>query len=584
MIPSGFGTACRPCPTGRKFTSGIQPQLTLVKDNCSTNSGASASNGGGVDLNLSGCGEAYGWFTVRVYKELTSEHMKKDYLEFGLNTNFSNQSKGDVLFVEYVRNNNEAAVCVDKGVACPGDVLHLTQEIYPVGTDIAWKYRYPDVSQDWLDVDDPSAGFLFNPDGEFKKQHLQFKAVVTLVDGTLSETDVLDVVTSAECKPQVSVSPSVACAGDDVNLKTKYYPANSEITWEYRYPGSSDWATIPSGSFISSSGGETSTPFTYNPPQGVSSAEFRAKAKLQDGTEIPVSNVVVVKTTTSCPIYVCEIEEIVLNSDGQGLHNSGYEYYDLNWNRLSIGYGGGLESSFWDGTKDAVVRDVVYERIINNGGVIIKARSEADWNKQFTFTFIKNDNCESLEVLGDEPITICEGETPTVTYQLKGAAGTYNYVAKLYDKNNVEVNAISGTWTTTADPADVSLNLPGNISFGEYSLKLSVNDQEFDAVTRTVKVKELPKVVVSSDPICAGLSDAPEVTMTPSEGMTFEWVNVPTWSSLTAGTHTVSYKITSDNGCFVEGTTDVTVEAPIVFELAKAGPICKGESVDLKVL
>ena len=550
---------------------GIQPQLTLVKDNCSTNSGASASNGGGVDLNLSGCGEAYGWFTVRVYKELTSEHMKKDYLEFGLNTNFSNQSKGDVLFVEYVRNNNEAAVCVDKGVACPGDVLHLTQEIYPVGTDIAWKYRYPDVSQDWLDVDDPSAGFLFNPDGEFKKQHLQFKAVVTLVDGTLSETDVLDVVTSAECKPQVSVSPSVACAGDDVNLKTKYYPANSEITWEYRYPGSSDWATIPSGSFISSSGDETSTPFTYNPPQGVSSAEFRAKAKLQDGTVIE-SNVVVVSDDPYC---ICDIEELVITESG--LYN--WAYYDLNGNRLSVNCD--LNSpSCWNGRENVVVKEVLYDHIMNNGGVVIKAEK---YPNKYEFVFKKGKNCGSLEILGDEPITICEGETPTVTYQLKGAAGTYNYVAKLYDKNNVEVNTISGSWTTTADPADVSLILPGNISFGEYSLKLSVNDQEFDAVTRTVTVKELPKVVVSSDPICAGTSDAPEVTITPSEGMTFEWVDAPTWSSLSAGTHTVSYKVTSDNGCFVEGTTDVTVEAPIVFELAKAGPICKGESVELKV-
>ena len=555
----------------------------ITKDDCPGDvEQLSAGSGGGLDLGTSFCGDKYGWYTMRALITLP-EYLTNDYLDIWLEMNFYNQPAGDVIFLDNVLVSYNGTICVEKSMACPGDVLSLTDEVYPYGTAIAWQYRYPDNSDQWFDIADPSAGFTFNPDGGFDKQNLQFRAEVTLLDGSKSMTDILEVTTDPKCKPQVSVSPSVACAGDDVNLKTKYYPANSEITWEYRYPGSSDWATIPSGSFISSSGDETSTPFTYNPPQGASSAEFRAKAKLQDGTEIPVSNVVVVKTTTSCPIYVCEIEDIVLNSDGQGLQNSGYEYYDLNGNRLSIGYGGGLESSFWDGSKNAVVRDVVYDKIMNNGGVVIKARSGSDWNKQLTFTFIKNDNCESLEILGDEPITICEGETPTVTYQLKGAAGTYNYVAKLYDKNNVEVNTISGTWTTTANPADVSLILSGNIPFGEYSLKLSVNDQEFDAVTRTVTVKELPKVVVSSDPICAGTSDAPIVTMTPSDGMTFEWVNAPDWSSLTAGTHTVSYKITSDNGCFVEGTTDVTVEEPIVFELAKAGPICKGESVELKV-
>ncbi|MBO5829461.1 MAG: hypothetical protein J6R59_13565, partial [Paludibacteraceae bacterium] len=640
----------------------------ITKDDCPGDvEQLSSGSGGGLDLGTSFCGDKYGWYTMRALITLP-EYLDNNFLDIWLEMNFYNQPAGDVIFLDNVLVSYNGTICVEKSMACPGDVLSLTDEVYPYGTAISWQYRYPDNSDQWFDVADPSAGFTFNPDGDFDKQNLQFRAEVTLLDGSKSMTDILEVTTDPKCKPQVSVSPSVACAGDDVNLKTKYYPANSEITWEYRYPGSSDWATIPSGSFISSSGDETSTPFTYNPPQGVSSAEFRAKAKLQDGTEIPVSNVVVVKTTTTCPIYVCEIEDIVLNGDGQGLQNSGYEYYDLNGNRLSIGYGGGLESSFWDGTKNAVVRDVVYERIINNGGVIIKARSGADWNKQLTFTFIKNDNCESLEILGDEPITICEGETPTVTYQLKGAASTYNYVAKLYDKNNVEVNTISGSWTTTANPADVSLILPGNISFGEYSLKLSVNDQEFDAVTRTVtvkqpiafelspvspickgesvslsvagdvagdvattdayqwykddvaiagatatsyevtpdesavyklevkgnvcpavsktvsvEVKENPQVTVTTLPICAGSSDAPIATMTPSDGMTFEWVNAPTWSSLSAGTHTVSYKITSDNGCFVEGTTDVTVEAPIVFELAKAGPICKGESVELKV-
>jgi hypothetical protein len=69
--------------------------------------------------------------------------------------------------------------------------------------------------------------------------------------------------------------------------------------------------------------------------------------------------------------------------------------------------------------------------------------------------------------------------------------------------------------------------------------------------------------------------------MTPSDGMTFEWVNAPTWSSLTAGTHTVSYKITSDNGCFVESTTDVIVEEPITITLNNQETICAGASVKL---
>ncbi|MBQ5895105.1 MAG: hypothetical protein IIW75_00890, partial [Bacteroidaceae bacterium] len=99
----------------------------------------------------------------------------------------------------------------------------------------------------------------------------------------------------------------------------------------------------------------------------------------------------------------------------------------------------------------------------------------------------------------------------------------------------------------------------------------------------SVEVKENPQVTVTTAPICAGLSDAPVVTMTPSDGMTFEWVNAPTWSSLSAGNHTVSFKVTAGNGCFVEGTTDVTVEAPIEFVLASVAPICKGESVELKV-
>ena len=733
----------------------------ITKDDCPEQvHQVSSGSSGGLDLGTSFCGDKYGWYTMRALITLP-EYLDNNFLDIWLEMNFYNQPAGDVIFLDNVLVSYNGTICVEKSMACPGDVLSLTDEVYPYGTAISWQYRYPDNSDQWFDVADPSAGFTFNPDGDFDKQNLQFRAEVTLLDGSKSMTDILEVTMDPKCKPQVSVSPSVACAGDDVNLKTKYYPANSEITWEYRYPGSSDWATIPSGSFISSSGGETSTPFTYNPPQGVSSAEFRAKAKLQDGTEIPVSNVVVVKTTTSCPIYVCEIEEIVLgrndlSNDGyqyldlngsqlfntnQGLNSTfwdgskhavvkesvfeaienkggvtikakvqntneqlefnffkkdkceklevtpellcsgdaitlmaenypigstvtwqysyegsswetvpngsftmnsdkvtipftyqppqgakkvqfqatvkrpdgtektksfevatdpdcpiyvceieeiviegnhnGYEYYDLNNNRLFNYHQGDLNSSYWLNGKEFKIKEDVFEQIMNNGGVVIKANV---WgNPKYTFTFKKGKNCESLEILGDEPITICEGETPTVTYQLKGAAGTYNYVAKLYDKNNVEVNAISGSWTTTADPADVSLILPGNISFGEYSLKLSVNDQEFDAVTRTVTVKELPKVVVSSDPICAGTSDAPIATMTPSDGMTFEWVNTPTWSSLSAGTHTVSYKVTSDNGCFVEGTTDVTVEAPIVFELAKAGPICKGESVDLKV-
>ena len=915
----------------------------ITKDDCPEQvHQVSSGSSGGLDLGTSFCGDKYGWYTMRALITLP-EYLDNNFLDIWLEMNFYNQPAGDVIFLDNVLVSYNGTICVEKSMACPGDVLSLTDEVYPYGTAISWQYRYPDNSDQWFDVADPSAGFTFNPDGDFDKQNLQFRAEVTLLDGSKSMTDILEVTTDPKCKPQVSVSPSVACAGDDVNLKTKYYPANSEITWEYRYPGSSDWATIPSGSFISSSGGETSTPFTYNPPQGVSSAEFCAKAKLQDGTEIPVSDVVVVKTTTSCPIYVCEIEdielgrndlddwgyeyydlngnrlfnhhngslnsnkdnnsvrnlvfeqiennggivikakvrnsgeqltynffkkdkceklevtpellcsgdaitlmaenypigstvtwqysyegssweavpngsftmnsdkvtipftyqppqgakkvqfqatvkrpdgtektksfevatdpacpvyaceidEIVLNSDEslqnfeyydlngrrlfeqyngmQGLNsywnntlvkelvynqviegggvkikawtqNNGkqltfnivkgdkcetlevtpellcsgdaitlmaenypigstvtwqysyedsswetvpngsftmnsdkvtipftyqppqgakkvqfqatvkrpdgtektksfevatdpacpvyvceideivitenglynWEYYDLNNNRLFNGANGDLNGNYYESSinSNVNIRDAVYEKIMNNGGVVIKAEKHPN---KYTFTFKKGKNCESLEVLGDEPITICEGETPTVTYQLKGSAGTYNYVAKLYDKNNVEVKSITGTWTTTADPADVSLNLPGNISFGEYSLKLSVNDQEFDAVTRTVTVKELPKVVVSSDPICAGTSDAPIATMTPSDGMTFEWVNTPTWSSLTAGTHTVSYKITSDNGCFVEGTTDVTVEAPIIFELAKAGPICKSESVDLKV-
>ena len=110
-------------------------------------------------------------------------------------------------------------------MACPGDVLSLTDEVYPYGTAISWQYRYPDNSDQWFDVADPSAGFTFNPDGDFDKQNLQFRAEVTLLDGSKSMTDILEVTMDPKCKPQVSVSPSVACAGDDVNLKTKYYIA-----------------------------------------------------------------------------------------------------------------------------------------------------------------------------------------------------------------------------------------------------------------------------------------------------------------------------------------------------------------------
>ena len=300
----------------------------ITKDDCPEQvHQVSSGSSGGLDLGTSFCGDKYGWYTMRALITLP-EYLDNNFLDIWLEMNFYNQPAGDVIFLDNVLVSYNGTICVEKSMACPGDVLSLTDEVYPYGTAISWQYRYPDNSDQWFDVADPSAGFTFNPDGDFDKQNLQFRAEVTLLDGSKSMTDILEVTMDPKCKPQVSVSPSVACAGDDVNLKTKYYPANSEITWEYRYPGSSDWATIPSGSFISSSGGETSTPFTYNPPQGVSSAEFRAKAKLQDGTEIPVSNVVVVKTTTSCPIYVCEIEEIVLGRND--LSNDGYQYLDLN--------------------------------------------------------------------------------------------------------------------------------------------------------------------------------------------------------------------------------------------------------------
>ena len=66
------------------------------------------------------------------------------------------------------------------------------------------------------------------------------------------------------------------------------------------------------------------------------------------------------------PYCICDIEELVITESG--LYN--WAYYDLNGNRLSVNCD--LNSpSCWNGRENVVVKEVLYDHIMNNGGVVI---------------------------------------------------------------------------------------------------------------------------------------------------------------------------------------------------------------------
>ncbi|MBR4970327.1 MAG: hypothetical protein IKY58_00990, partial [Paludibacteraceae bacterium] len=142
----------------------------ITKDGCSGES-LSVGSGGGLDLGTSFCDGQYGWYTMRALITLP-DNLEGNYLDIYLETNFYNQPAGDVIFFDNVLVSYDGTICVEKSTACPGDVLSLTDEVYPYGSAIAWQYRYPDHSDQWFDIADPSAGFTFNPNGEIEKQNL----------------------------------------------------------------------------------------------------------------------------------------------------------------------------------------------------------------------------------------------------------------------------------------------------------------------------------------------------------------------------------------------------------------------------
>ncbi|MBQ9100450.1 MAG: hypothetical protein IJY54_03605, partial [Paludibacteraceae bacterium] len=503
-----------------------------------------------------------------------------------IRSNFYNNSDGTVLFFDYI-SSKTPHVCINMTSGCKDDLVKLYAYDYEPGTTIKWQYKYPDAENTWVDyhtstysgngVSTPEFKYLAEPN----KENIVFRALVTLPNGKELEPTEINFKKRDDCEsikcPEIISGPEQICQplAESVFRYTvdPYDGENLDYEYSLRRKGTEEnilsttpfkFAQNPENPYL----GDLDVPFPANLESGEYVLKVSAKEKgtsnilcSQEKTiVITVHSNPVVPTIVPNPLQFCKDDEVPPLSEIMDVIDQ--DVYYINWHN-----GITLESGFADAPE------------------ITTATPTDDTPQQYFYSVTnKETGCISvpaeLDVYVDEPISfelagvssICKGESVNLSVVGDVVGDVATTGAYQWYKDGV---AIAGATTTsykaTPDASAV--------------YKLEVKGNVCPAVSKTVsvEVKEKPQVTVTTTPICAGSSDAPEVTMTPSDGMTFEWVNTPTWSSLTVGTHTVSYKVTSDNDCFVEGTTDVTVEAPIVFELAKAGPICKGESVDLKV-
>ena len=77
-----------------------------------------------------------------------------------------------------------------------------------------------------------------------------------------------------------------------------------------------------------------------------------------------------------------------------------------------------MNSTFWDGSKHAVVKESVFEAIENKGGVTIKAKVQ-NTNEQLEFNFEYNVPVNSAKVNVTYKVTDTSGNTATCTGQIR---------------------------------------------------------------------------------------------------------------------------------------------------------------------
>ncbi|MFN5877399.1 MAG: PKD domain-containing protein, partial [Flavobacteriales bacterium] len=162
---------------------------------------------------------------------------------------------------------------------------------------------------------------------------------------------------------------------------------------------------------------------------------------------------------------------------------------------------------------------------------------------------------------------ICAGGTATVT-ATPGVTGTYTYI-----------------WTVPMGMAN-----PGNVASlstttaGSYSVTISAAGCTSSSVSGTVTVNPVPTVTVNSPTVCAGTSATVTAIPGSTGTYTYTWTvpsgvtnpgNVPSFSTTTAGTYTVTISASGCTSAPISGTVTVN---PVPTVSVNSPTVCAGTS------
>ncbi len=158
------------------------------------------------------------------------------------------------------------------------------------------------------------------------------------------------------------------------------------------------------------------------------------------------------------------------------------------------------------------------------------------------------------------PITICSGETNTLTATPSTAGGTY-------------------TWSTGATTAAITVNPTTTTT---YSVSYTLGACTPASATATVTVSPAPTVSINPITICSGSSGI--ITATPSTaGGTYTWSTGATTAAITVyPTSTTTYSVSYTLGACTPASATATVTvSPIPILTVNNSTICNGETTIL---
>ncbi|MEN9302835.1 MAG: hypothetical protein RL264_1264 [Bacteroidota bacterium] len=315
--------------------------------------------------------------------------------------------------------------------------------------------------------------------------------------------------------PTVTVNPITICSGETNTLTATVSESGGTYSW--------------------SPGGQTTSSISVNPTSTTTYSVTYSLGACTPATGNAVATVNPAPTVTVNPITICSGETNTLTAT---VSESGGTY--------SWSLGGQTTSSISVNPTTTTTYSVTYS---------LGACTPATGNAVVTVN--------PAPTVTVNPITICNGETNTLTATVSESGGTYSWAPGGQTTSSISVNPTTNS---------------------VYTVSYSLGACTVAIANSTVTVNPIPVITISNQTICSGNSATLNANSVPSGG-SYVWSTNETNSSISVNpTQTTTYSVTyTSNNCNASQPVTVTVNPTPTINIANQ-TICAGESATLSAI